>query len=317
MNPRVSVVIPVYADAGFLREAAGSALAQEGCDLEVIVADDGSGIDLPAFLGDLTSRVKLLPLPHRGVSSARNAAIVASRGEVVAFLDADDAWLPGKLKAQLAHLDADPRVGIVFTNLLVVDGDGTESVYGQRHPGIDRRLPGGHFGEALGSRYRFLGRNCVTSTVIVRRSALDAAAPDGRFFDEGLPVMEDMDLWGRLLDHTLSDYLPHPWIRYRRHPGGLHLRHAEYESCVRKMADKASARNASNLPFQREMDRFVADALVRTGLSCLRRADPGLARRILARAMVADRLAWRAYAGWFLSYLPGRRLVLSSGGGGR
>ncbi len=304
MRARLSVVIPVWGTAEHLREAVASVRSQGEADAEILVADDGSGLDLAAALGGEASAVRILPLPHGGASAARNRAIAEVRGDWIAFLDSDDAWEPGKLARQRAVLESDPGVGMVFTNILVVDADGSTSVYGQRARGIDERLHGGHFDRALAERYRFLGRNCITSTVLVRRDVLEAAADGGRFFDESMPVMEDMDLWGRVLERTRTAYIPEPCVRYRRHAGGLHLRHEAYEVNVLRLVEKARARNVGNAAFQVGIGRFLGDALLRTGLSCLRRSRRDLARSILSRALVANPREWRAYAGLALSCLP-------------
>ena len=157
--------------------------------------------------------------------------------------------------------------------------------------------------ERLVRRIRFLGRNCITSTVIVRREALDAAAEGGAWFDESMPVMEDIDLWTRLAERSGAAYHPEPAVRYRRHPGGLHLRHAEYARCTRRLVEKARARRPDDAPYRRGLDRFLSDALSRAGLSCLRRGDPALARSLLAEAVRANPPAWRACAGWGLSWI--------------
>ncbi|MBI4229252.1 MAG: glycosyltransferase [Planctomycetes bacterium] len=305
MRARVSVVIPVWGTACDLREAVASVRAQGEPDIEILVADDGSGLDIPSALGEEARAVRLLSLSHGGASAARNRAIDQAQGDWIAFLDSDDAWEPGKLARQRAVLESDPGIGMVFTNILVLDADGSASVYGQRVRGIDERLRRGHFDRALAERYRFLGRNCITSTVLARRNVLERAAEGGRFFDESMPVMEDMDLWGRVLERTRTSYLPEPCVRYRRHAGGLHLRHEAYEANVGRLVEKARARNADNAAFQDGIGRFLGDALLRTGLSCLRRSRRDLARSILSRALEANPLEWRAYAGLALSCLPG------------
>ena len=108
----VSAIVPAYNAARYLGEAIESVLSQGSHVLEVIVADDGS----TDGTRDVASAypVRLLKLAHGGVSLARNTAVEAARGEWLAFLDADDLWLPGKLRAQLEASAAHPDAGLLL-----------------------------------------------------------------------------------------------------------------------------------------------------------------------------------------------------------
>src|SRR5689334_19378444 len=103
--PRVSVIIPTRDRAELVVGAVRSALAQEDAvSVEVCVVDDGSEPPV-ALPDDLAARVALVRLdPARGASAARNAGLAATKAELVAFLDDDDVWLPGKLARQLPAL---------------------------------------------------------------------------------------------------------------------------------------------------------------------------------------------------------------------
>jgi len=107
-QPRISVVIPAYNRADTIARAIRSVLGQSFADFELIVVDDGSADALEAALAPFADpRLKLLRHErNRGAAAARNTAIRASRGELVAFLDSDDEWLPDKLARQEARLAA-------------------------------------------------------------------------------------------------------------------------------------------------------------------------------------------------------------------
>jgi glycosyltransferase involved in cell wall biosynthesis len=109
-RPLVSVIVPAYNREDYLGEALDSVCAQGYDPLEVIVADDGS-TDGTARVACGYPGVRLLSLAHGGVSAARNAAIAASRGALLAFLDSDDLWVPGKLDAQVGLLERNPHIG--------------------------------------------------------------------------------------------------------------------------------------------------------------------------------------------------------------
>lgn len=113
MNPLVSVIIPVYNGERFLGEAIQSALAQDYAPIEIVVADDGS-TDGSLAVARSFPGVTVLELPHGGVSIARNEAVAASKGEWLAFLDADDLWMPAKISAQVAAGSEKDTIGIVL-----------------------------------------------------------------------------------------------------------------------------------------------------------------------------------------------------------
>lgn len=113
MNPGISVVIPVYNCERYIGKAIESVLSQTQKPLEIIVADDGS-TDGSASVAASFPGVRVVSLPHRGVSSARNGGIAASAGEWIAFLDADDVWRPEKLERQARYLEDHQGCEIVF-----------------------------------------------------------------------------------------------------------------------------------------------------------------------------------------------------------
>ena len=103
-HPFVSVITPVHNGARFLAEAVESVERQGYEPLEIIVVDDGSTDDTPRVIAELGDRVLALRQENAGPAAARNRAIAAARGDVLAFCDADDTWPEGKLDAQLARL---------------------------------------------------------------------------------------------------------------------------------------------------------------------------------------------------------------------
>jgi glycosyltransferase involved in cell wall biosynthesis len=99
--PTVSVVIPAYNAEAYLREALDSVFAQTRPPDEVVVVDDGSTDRTSEVAASYGDRVRLLRQPNRGEAAARNAGVLAARGALIAFLDADDTWLPRYLESQL------------------------------------------------------------------------------------------------------------------------------------------------------------------------------------------------------------------------
>ena len=113
-NPLVSVVIPVYNGARFLRAALESVCAQTYRPIQVIVVDDGS-IDDSGAIAQSFAEVHYIRQENQGVAAARNVGLEAARGEFFAFLDQDDLWTPDKLKLQVDHLLNNPELGYTLT----------------------------------------------------------------------------------------------------------------------------------------------------------------------------------------------------------
>ena len=211
MSPRVSVVMPAYNAGRYIAESVESVLGQTFGDWELVVVDDGSEDDTGAVVeayaaGD--ARVRYVRRPNGGQAAARNTGLAGARAPLVAFLDADDLWLPEKLEAQLAVLE---RTGV---DLVYTDG----YFFSEEEAELDERfdiLPG----EARGAemfRTLFASNRIGTLSVLVRRGALDAVG----LFDEDRAYQncEDYDLWLRLAKWGAGFYgMPERLMRYRRH----------------------------------------------------------------------------------------------------
>ncbi len=211
-SERLSVVIPAFNAARTIRAAVGSTLRQSVPVLEVIVVDDGStdataqvvaGIDDP--------RVRLVSRANGGPSAARNAGIAAARGEWVAFLDADDLWLPRYVETATAALGRATNPGFAYTDAYVFDAGRGQVKQGSAMDALDPPPP-----DRASFLAALLRRNFVFTSATVPAAVL--AAVGG--YDESLPLSEEYDLWLRIL---VAGFDP-VWIGgrlaiYRMHPG--------------------------------------------------------------------------------------------------
>ena len=184
--PQVSVIIPTYNCAHCLPRALQSVFGQSYTNFEVIVADDGSTDNVEAAIAPWRDRILYIRNDHAGVSAARNAAVHASTAPYIAFLDADDLWLPTKLERQLSILQADDSLGMVCADFSVHYEDGrlVESFFRNAQPIVN------------GDLFVRMVSDCFAppSAVMVRRSALQQAGE----FDTSLTVCEDLHLWLRI-----------------------------------------------------------------------------------------------------------------------
>jgi glycosyltransferase involved in cell wall biosynthesis len=182
-SPAVSVIIPSFNRAWCLGEAVDSVLAQEFRGFELIVVDDGSTDGTPRLLAAYGDAIRVLRRENGGVSAARNAGIAAARAALIAFLDSDDLWLPGKLAQQVAFFARHPEALICQTEETWVR-NGRRVNPGKRH----RKRGGMIFEPSLAL--------CLVSpsAVMVRRELFDRVG----LFDETLPACEDYDLWLRV-----------------------------------------------------------------------------------------------------------------------
>ena len=186
-TPRISVIMPVFNGAAFVARALSSVFAQTISDFELIVVDDASTDDLAAALAPFEdARLRLIRHPvNKGAAASRNTALEETRGDTVAFIDADDEWLPDKLERQLALLDASPReVAVSITGYYLV-----RDRLGRRE---QRRLP------ACDDWYMRLLSGCTVSfgsCALVRRQAFTEIGG----FDINMRRLED---WDWLLRYT-------------------------------------------------------------------------------------------------------------------
>jgi glycosyltransferase involved in cell wall biosynthesis len=214
MTPAVSVVVATYNYGRFLSQALRSIQAQTFADWEALVIDDGSNDEtvsvMRGFLDD--ARIRYYRLGHRGQPAAKNVGVCLSRAPLIAFLDADDAWMPAKLERQLALFQRDPDVGVVYTRRRFMDEVGRE---------LERRQAAFHRGHVLGPMFR---ENFVCfSSATVRREVFDQVG----LFDESLPLAIDYDLWLRAAAMFRFDYVDEPLVWYRTGHANLSRRAAE------------------------------------------------------------------------------------------
>lgn len=207
----IDVIIPVFNGEKYVSEAIKSVQSQTHSISRIIVCDDGSTDMTCAIVKGFIKndqRITLLSLEHNGVSSARNSGIAESNSDLIAFLDADDIWLPNKIELQHQVLESSSiDVGFVHSSYFNIDADGNEL---KNAPVTPPKSHGDIFLPLLMEQYVLSGS---ASSVLVRRSVLDKAG----YFDRRLFYGEDWDLWLRLAKKSKISFTPEAVVGIRVH----------------------------------------------------------------------------------------------------
>jgi len=202
----VSVIIPTYNRAAFIRAAVDSALNQTRIPEEIIVVDDGSTDDTDRILEQFGRPVRVIRQENRGRSAARNVGIRHATGDAVIFLDSDDLLMPNSIERCAQTLEDHPEVGVVYSDAYYIDQHGNRiGLYSQIFPGCRPS------GMVLGELAR---RSFLTVTSMVRRTSLKDIT-----FEEGSDYCEDYEFWSRLAVECPFQYVDEPLLCYRQHGG--------------------------------------------------------------------------------------------------
>jgi glycosyltransferase involved in cell wall biosynthesis len=205
---RVSAVVTTYNYARFLPDALDSILAQTHTNLEVVVIDDGSTDGTATVVERYADRgVRYVHRPHGGAGRARNTGLASTSAPLVAFLDADDTWLPDRVEAGLTHLARHPELALVAAHAFACDeGLRPTAVV----PAATR--------EAGRMLEQLLIDNVVLnpSSVLIRRPAIEAV---GGFSE--IPFGEDWDTWIEIAKRFPIGFVDRPLALVRRHTGSV------------------------------------------------------------------------------------------------
>lgn len=219
----ISVIIPVYNGERYLRQAIESVLAQSYHPLEVIVVDDGSTDASITVAQQFAPIVKVVTQPNLGAGAARNHGVALAEGEFLAFLDADDLWIPEKLTLQIAGFAAQPEIDMFFGRIEPFNSPELTAL----PPLAQQAVDGFHAGTLLIRRAKFLSV--------------------GEFVtDRGLG--EFIDWYARAQEQGLRHFmLPDIVMKRRRHDTNLTLRAAhersEYLHVLKAALDRRRLKN--------------------------------------------------------------------------
>jgi glycosyltransferase involved in cell wall biosynthesis len=208
-RPLVSVVIPTFNCAKYLSESIDSAVSQTFAEKEVIVVDDGSTDNTKEALEPFKDRIVYIYQDNSGASSARNRGVAQSRGKYIAFLDADDIWLPGKLQKQVDFFERQPgSVKLTYTDW---------KYFFEPPDWHPQRILKISAYQGKVARQLFCHDFIYTPTVMIEREFLTSLGP----FDRGLTIAEDYDMWLRASASCDFRFLPEVLAAVRMRPESL------------------------------------------------------------------------------------------------
>jgi len=254
----ISVIIPAYNHASFLASTIDSALSQTLKPSEIIVVDDGSTDDTSSVLRTFVHKIRVLRQNNRGVAAARNRGAEIATGDYLAFLDADDVWLPQKLEMQLDRFRSEPGLGLVHCALEQIDENNRSlglSLDGMEGSVANEML--------LFNRPTILGGG---SGAMMPTPVFKAAGK----FDERLSTSADWDLYYRIARKYKIGFVPRVLLRYRLHGTNMHasVRCMEHDMLLAYSKAFLSADDA-DLPLRRRclgnLHKVLAGSFFSTG----------------------------------------------------
>lgn len=295
----ISVVVPCYNAERWIIPALESVLAQDWPIRDVIVVDDGSSDRSAALVRSRFPDIKLVQQSNQGVAVARNQGIARAQGEWVAFIDADDFWLPGKLKAQWNALAAQPGARLIYTAWHVwksAEPYPSQHLLNELHAESYRserwKGPSGWIYPDL-----LLDSHVWTSTVLAHRSLFEEIG----MFDPALRIGEDYDLWLRASRVTPILRVAKPLALYRMHDDSITRTAPDmnYQALVVSRAVTRWGYVSSNGTRARKSD--VDRALARTWLDFAgAHLAAGNFERSRYGAFMSMRARWRQLGAWKL-----------------
>lgn len=292
--PAVSVIVPTYNYARFIRDCLDSIFSQTFKDLEVIVVDDGSTDNTEEVLEKYRGDIHYIHQENKGLPAARNRGIRSAQGEFLAFLDSDDLWLPGKLEEQIRVLRKDTDMGIVFSDASAFSEEGViqESILKEEDICIGQCF-----------QRLFMGNYLVMPTVVIRKKCLDKSG----MFDESLTAVEDYDLWLRISVFYRVGFVDKVLAMYRVHPSNMSrdfCRLLDNEiRVIRKVIEQYP-------DFVKKMGRKVPARLCtlfnQYGLEWIRKGETRQAKKNFMKAIKARSWQLKSYY-YLLATMAGRR----------
>lgn len=210
MNPKVSVIMPVYNGEKFLREAIQSVLNQTFSDFELIIVNDGSidnSLDIIKEYAEKDSRIKIINQKNTGIVGALNNALKLSKGDYVARMDADDISLPKRLEKQIEFLEKE-KAFICGAWANVIDQNGEQKGKKFSYPPRSWKQIKLHL---------LRGNPFIHPSILFKKEIYDNEKDENEYFYKNYKNVEDYELWTRIVPKYKSVNLQEYLLNYRIH----------------------------------------------------------------------------------------------------
>jgi hypothetical protein len=272
LNPLVTIITPSYNQAAYLEQTLRSVLDQDYTPIEYLVVDGASTDGSPEIIRRYADRLAWwVSERDAGQAEAINKGLRRAKGEIVAWLNSDDLYLPGAVAQAAAALGADSSLGMVFGDAVTIDSQG----------GVLNRLSFGDWGLAELLRFRII----CQPAVFMRRAVLEQAGP----LDPGYHFMLDHHLWLRLARLAPVRHIPAVWAAARYHPGAKNVAQAPgFARETLRLLEWMQAQPDLAPRLQADRRRIEAGAYRLEARYLLDGGQPGPALRSYGKALVRD-----------------------------
>ena len=302
--------MPAYNARPYIEDAIRSVLNQDYPNIELVVVDDGSQDGTPEAAEQFDSRVKVLRQKNAGPAAARNRGIAAASGDFIAFLDADDVWLPGKVSLQVQYLQDHPAAGVVFGGFLRWYAQTNGSFLTAPTP-VNLDSPLRLVPEQSGWIYKdmLLASVICIITAMIRRSVIKTVGS----FDESLKTGEDYDFWLRVSRQFRAAEFDRTLAYYRMHASSTtkvpRKENNEYNVLLKTLADYGPAGPDNVSAAESALRERLFQLCFSHGYLHIRSGDPKVAQQAFREALHHSPLSPKVWAYWVLAVL--KRLFLS------
>ncbi len=302
----ISVIIPCYNKESFISEALDSVLNQTHTKgiKEIIVIDDGSTDSSAALIKEKASLfaiIRYLYQHNSGVSSARNTGIENAEGDYIAFLDADDLWMPEKIKTQCEALEKYPDTGLFYSDLF-------QFGYKQKKMSPVKVISYHHNEKNLLFKFVAKGAPVIPSTVLVKKICFQTEGLFDTSFKKG---GEDIDMWLRIARNYSFQHVQGYLIKKRQLKNSLGENTYENAKGYKAALDKMQLSEPSIAPYRRKRDALIH---YKVGLYFYKQGNNTEAVSQAKKSLKSDFKLYKAYVLWLAIIarkVLGIRIVLS------
>jgi glycosyltransferase involved in cell wall biosynthesis len=298
-TPAISIVIPLYNKEPHIARALNSVLAQTFQDFEVVIVDDGSTDNSAEVVKKFEDfRIRLIQQENRGVSVARNRGIEAARAELIAFLDADDEWLPQHLETIMCLRSKFPKAG-AYATLYSIQ-------HRERIKKVDIPCPSLKSGDGLIPRYFKLAAECdpiTSSSVCIPRSIFDSVG----LFTPDVWWGEDTEMWGRIALHYDIAFSMKECVIY--HYGATNRAnervkverdHPFIKVGLEHIDDYHKVMSVTEMD---DLKEYIESLKIKVAERALKSGRPDIAREMVLKCKTSRQLRWKMMT-YFMSFLP-------------